>query len=78
MKTAKIKLTSIKDSDGWNELAYDLKFENFKKEHPNLNEEELADKFYTDIVSKKFKYGEFANLEIIFDENFNIVGGKIY
>ena len=68
---------SIKDSDGWMELAHTLLFDKFKKEHSNLNDDELSDKFYNEIVSKKFKYGEFGDFEIIVDENFNIVGGKI-
>jgi hypothetical protein len=79
MKTAKIKFSSIKSSDGWAELTYALKFEQFKKEHPEIeDEDELADKFYTKVVAKKFEYGEFGNFEIIVDENFNIVGGQIF
>ena len=77
MKTAKVTLNSIKDSDGWMELAHTLKFEQFQKENPGLDEDELSDKFYTEIVLKKFEYGEYANIEIEVDENFNIVGGKI-
>jgi SOS response regulatory protein OraA/RecX len=77
MKTATIRLESIKDSDGWMELAYDLLFEKFKTEHPDLNEDDASDKFYQEVVSKKFRYGEYANLEIKVDENFNIIGGKI-
>ena len=77
MKTAKMTFNSIKDSDGWMELAHTLLFDKFKKEHSNLNDDELSDKFYNEIVSKKFKYGEFGDFEIIVDENFNIVGGKI-
>lgn len=76
-KTAKIRLDSIKDSDGWMELAHTLKFEQFKKEHQGMDEDELNDKFYTEIVEKKFRYGEIADIEIEFDEDFNIVGGKI-
>ncbi len=77
MKTAKITLESIKDSGGWMILAHELKFDQFKNEHPELDEDELSDKFYNEIVAKKFKYGEFADIEIIVDENFNIVGGRI-
>lgn len=77
MKTAKITLDSLKDSDGWMELAHELKFDQFKREHPELDEDELSDKFYTEIVVKKFKYGEYADIEIEVDENFNIVGGRI-
>jgi uncharacterized membrane protein YheB (UPF0754 family) len=77
VKTAKITLESIKASDGWMSIAYELKFDQFKNEHPELDEDELSDKFHTEVVYKKFQYGEFANIELIVDENFNIVGGKI-
>ena len=77
MKTATITLTSLKDSDGWMELAHTLKFEKFKADNPGLDEDELNDKFHNEVVYKKFQYGEFADIEIIVDENFNIVGGKI-
>ena len=77
-KTATIRLLSVKDSDGWNELAHELFFEKFKNEHSELDEDELYDIFYKEIVSKKFKYGEYADLTIIVDENLNIVGGKIH
>jgi len=60
------------------ELAYELKFDNFKKEYPKLNEDELNDKFFKEIVLKKFRYGEYADIEIEIDENFNIIGGQIY
>lgn len=78
MKTAKMTFDSVKDSDGWMELAHTLKFEQFKSEHPELDEDELSDKFYTEVVSKKFQYGEYGSFEIIVDENFNIVGGRIF
>jgi len=77
MKTAKITLNSIKDSDGWMELAHTLKFDQFKKDHPNLNETDVSDRFYADVVVKKFKYGEYANIELEIDENFNIISGRI-
>jgi len=77
MKTAKITIDNIKDSDGWYELANDLLFNKFKLEHPTLNDDDASDKFYDEVVSKKFQYGEIANIEIEVDENFNIVGGKI-
>jgi len=78
MKTAKIKIESIKASDGWMELAHELLWDKFEKEHPGLDEDELSDKFYTEVVQKKFQYGEFANIEIEVDENFNIVCGHIF
>lgn len=77
MKTAKVKLNFVKYTDGWADLCYALKFERFKTDNPHLIDDELTDKFYEDVISKKFKYGEFADLELEVDENFNIVGGKI-
>ncbi len=76
-KTAKIRLESIKSSDGWMELAHTLKFEEFQKEHQEMDEDEISEKFYKEIVENKFRYGEFADIEIEFDEDFNIVGGKL-
>ncbi|MCK9417489.1 hypothetical protein M0Q97_12685 [Candidatus Dojkabacteria bacterium] len=77
MKTEKITLKSIKDSDGWVELAFALKFKNFNTENPDLTEDELTDKFYSEVINKKFKYVEYADIELVIDENFNIVGGRI-
>lgn len=31
-------MVSVKDSDGWMELAHELKFEKFKNEHPDIVE----------------------------------------
>jgi len=77
MKTKTIILESIKNSDVWTEVAFELKFEKFEKENPSLDEDKLADKFYTDVISKMFEYGEYANIKLTIDENFNITGGKI-
>lgn len=77
MKTAKIILQNVKDSDGWSQLVRELQFEKFEKENPELDEEELNDKFYTERISSNFEYGEIANLEIEFDENLKIIGGKL-
>ena len=81
MKTHKITLNNIKDSDMWNELIYALKFDSFKNEHPELDEEEdedeLNDLFYEEVVSKTFQYGEFASLELVIDENLKVIDGKI-
>jgi len=77
MKTAKIILSSIKDSDGWMELVHTIKFEQFEKEHIGMDEDDITDRFYNEIVVKKFEFGEYADIEIIVDEDFNIVGGKI-
>ena len=77
MKTKKIKLESIKSSDGWAELAFSLKFDSFKNQHKHLDEDEIANKFDEEVISNYFKYGEYADLEIEFDENLNIVVGRI-
>ncbi len=77
MKTAKITLNSIKDSDGWMELIHELQFDKFKSQYPDMDEDDVSDKFYTEVVSKKFEYGEYADIVIEVDENLNIVGGKI-
>lgn len=69
---------SIKSSDGWAELAFSLKFDQFKIDHKDIDEDELVDKFYTEVINKTFPYGEFGNFTIIVDENFNIVGGHIF
>ncbi len=81
MKTHKITLNNIKDSDTWNELIYVLKFDSFKTKHPELDEEmdedELNDLFYKEVISKTFQYGEFASIELIIDENLKVIDGKI-
>jgi hypothetical protein len=77
MKTHKIILTDIKASDGWSDMIYTLKFDAFQKEHSELDEDELNDLFYEQFVAKNFQYGEYASLELVFDENLNIVKGKI-
>ena len=78
MKSVTIQIDSIKNSDAWTSLAFELKYEQFKKEHPELDEEEdLPDLFYKNVIEKYFQYGEYANIELVIDENFNIIGGKI-
>lgn len=67
MKTAKISLSSIKDSDGYFNLCSEL----------GLLKEDKGGEQNHDIVYKMFEYGEYMDCEIIIDENFNIVGGKI-
>ncbi len=69
MKTAKIKLTNIKCSDGWFELCQTL----FAQPNEDLNEEPISNK----ICYNVFEHGEYGTIEIEVDENFNIVGGKI-
>lgn len=76
-KTSSMIIYSIKDSDGWMEMAHDLLFEKFKNDHQDLEEDEVSDKFYTEVVCKKFEHGEYGSIEIIVDEDLNIVGGKI-
>lgn len=77
MKTQKIVLNSVKSSDLWMELCHNLLFDKFKEDNPGVDEDELLDKFYNEVVLEKFEHGEYANLEIVIDEHFNIVGGKI-
>jgi hypothetical protein len=74
--TTLVRLGPIK-SEVWGELAHDLKFVAFAALHPELDEEELSDRFYREVTVKRFEYGEFATIEIEVDEEFNIVGGKI-
>ena len=68
-KTVKINLNSIKDSDGWADLCWSLGICKFGL----TEDDEPDDKALYDI----FEYGEYADLEIIVDEDLNIVGGKI-
>ncbi|HRW22003.1 MAG TPA: hypothetical protein P5509_08520 [Bacteroidales bacterium] len=62
MKKYKILIEEHKDTNAA-EIAYDLLWDNFKKKHANLTGDVLS--------------GEYINLEVEVDENFNIVGGKI-
>lgn len=79
MKTEKIITEDIHDSDLWSSLAFSLKYDTFKKEHQNVDESnfKMSDLFYMEVIEKYFKYGDFATIELIVDEDFNIVGGKI-
>ena len=76
-KTVRMVFNSIKDNDCWVNLAYELRFEMFKSVNSDMDMDELLDKFYNEEVCKYFKYGEYGNFEIIVDEDFNIVGGRI-
>lgn len=78
MKTHKMTFNGVKSSDGWAELTNVLRFEKFKNEHPDLDEDELHEEFYKRVTSKLFTYGEYGSFEIIVDEDFNIVGGRIF
>lgn len=75
--THTVHVVSVKLSDGWCDLLYDLQYDDFKKKHLNLGEDELSDKFYNEVVNTTFKEGEYADLEIEFDKKLNIVGGKV-
>lgn len=77
MRTERITLKSIKDSDAWVDLAFKLKFDNFRIENPDLTEDELLEKFHSEVIYEKFRHGEYADIELVIDENFNIVGGRI-
>lgn len=74
MKTSKMYLDSIKDSDGWMELAYELFKEQVDRDYV---EEDEAHRNLHDKANKIFQYGEYANIEIEVDEKLNIVGGRI-
>jgi len=76
MKTTKLVINTYKDTS-LSEIAFELFFDKFKSEHSNLEEDELNDKFYNDVVSKIFEWGEYVNLEIEIDENLNVVGGRL-
>ncbi len=76
MKKYKILIEEHKDTNAA-EIAYNLLWDNFKKKHANLTGDVLSDKFYSEVVSNLFEYGEYINLEVEVDENLNIVGGKI-
>lgn len=62
----------------WAGLAFDLLFDKYKSEHPDLDEEELYDSFYEHHISPHFLWGDYANLELTFNEKFEIIGGKIF
>jgi hypothetical protein len=76
MKTVKYKIDNYKDTS-LSELAYELKWNTFKEENTDLDEDELSDKFYNEVVSKLFEYGEYTAFELEIDENLNIVGGRL-
>lgn len=78
LKTAKIVLNTLKDPDAWRDLSHELLFEQFRNTHPALEDAVLNEKFYKEIIYKKFRCGEYANIELEIDENFNVVGGKIF
>ncbi len=75
MKTSKIEIESYKDT-GLGEVLYDLYFEKFSAENPNLDEDEVHDAFQTK-YENIFEYGEYLNAEIVVDENLNIIGGRV-
>ena len=68
-KTAKITLNSIKDSDAWMGLAYELKYEQFEKEHPEIlnwadtTKISLAGKYLS--IMKDFKYLKGSKVKIL-------------
>lgn len=58
MKTAKIILDNIKESDAWFMLCEEL----------GIDEEKRR---------AHFEFSEYANLELEFDENLNVVSGRV-
>lgn len=76
MRTVKLKIDNHKDTGAY-EFIYDLLYEKFKEDHKELNEDELDEMFYKNVVENILEYGEFISLEVDVDENLNIIGGKI-
>lgn len=76
MKTSKITFENIKN-EGFYELGYDLMFDKIKLENPELNEEDLHE-FVNNKIGEKFYCLEYGNIEIEVDEDFNIIGGKVF
>lgn len=70
-------MNNVKESDVWSEMIYALKFDAFKKEHPELDEDACSDLFYDQVISQMLQYGEYASLEIVFDENLKIIDGQL-
>ena len=69
-KISKIKISDVKNSDGYYELCNDL--------FGHLNSEDEDEEPESNKICRKiFKYGEYGTFEIIVDEDFNIIGGKI-
>jgi hypothetical protein len=75
-RTATMYLGSLKDPDGWQELLYELiplapeEKEEWDENHPN-------EKRRSELSKRFFEFGEYANVELVFDENLNIVGGRL-
>ena len=76
MKTAKFTINYHKDSDGYMELCSDL-FPYTDEELKKVDEDDDFEPKANKICSKMFKYGEYGSFELIIDENFNIIGGKV-
>jgi hypothetical protein len=72
MKTAKIVLGPIKDSDGWRKLLFALG-------HINVDDrgEDEASEVSQALIKKYFEFCEYASIEIEVDETLRIVGGRI-
>lgn len=67
-KQAKLVIEGYKDSDGYFELCSDL----FPGQATEGEESSSNHVCYS-----MFEYGEFGTFELIIDEDFNIIGGKI-
>lgn len=74
MKKSSITLQSIKDSDGWMDLGYDLFKDQIDSQY--ADEDEAHDKLH-EKVNSIFEYGEYADIEIEVDSDLNIIGGRI-
>lgn len=61
-KTSTIVLEDIKDPDGWGALITALGYSGYENEHRRR---------------KFFRWGEYAAVELVIDEDMNIVGGRV-
>lgn len=78
MKTEKITIERIKDDGSWSDAIRSLTFDKFRSQHPEVtDEDELEDLYYDEVPSKLMEWGEYLDIEVKIDENFNIVGGRI-
>jgi len=66
-------LSSIKDPDGWSNILYEIipfdPEDDDAEDRNDAKRDAMSDRF--------FEYGEYANLEIEFDADLNIVGGRV-
>jgi hypothetical protein len=71
-KTATITLDSVKDPDGWPEVISGLGLRTYDEEG-----EDVSSKERQDFVGRHFPWDEYADLELVIDEDLNVVGGRV-